>query len=197
MARKTPAVRIALAAAFLVLALALVPAAFAGKGKPGGGGGGGGCTPKAPGVAVNNTWQWGVWGSWGMPGQQLKYAINVINADAGCSSSSFVVSVSAPSGFSVSIPSNTINLGSGASGYVWAYVTSPTAIADGNYPLTVTVTRAGTSGLTGVDTSYYKVYSSDTAAPSLYWMTPGSGTTITGRSYNFSATSNDDHAGKS
>jgi hypothetical protein len=37
--RKTPAVRIALAAAFLVLALALVPVALAGKGgKPGGGG---------------------------------------------------------------------------------------------------------------------------------------------------------------
>jgi hypothetical protein len=37
--RKTPAVRIAFAAAFLVLALAVVPVALAGKGKPGGGGG--------------------------------------------------------------------------------------------------------------------------------------------------------------
>jgi hypothetical protein len=39
--RKTPAVRIAFASAFLVLALALVPVALA-KGKPGGGNGGGG-----------------------------------------------------------------------------------------------------------------------------------------------------------
>src|SRR5207237_9082847 len=149
-ARKTPAVRIACSAAFLVLVLALVPAALAGK--PGGGGGGGGCKPGgsggstgctrvAPGASVTNEWQWGVPGSWGLPGQQLTYAVNVTNYDAGCSSSAFAVSVSAPSGFSVSIPTNTISLSSGASGYVWAYVTSPVLAADGDYPLNVTVTR--------------------------------------------------------
>jgi hypothetical protein len=42
--RKTPAVRIALAAAFLVLALALVPAALAGKGGSGNTSGGSGAT---------------------------------------------------------------------------------------------------------------------------------------------------------
>lgn len=40
MARKTPAARIALAAAALILVLALVPVALAGKRPPGGGGGG-------------------------------------------------------------------------------------------------------------------------------------------------------------
>jgi hypothetical protein len=123
--RKTPAVRIAFAAAFLVLALALVPAALAGK--PGGGGGGGkggggtggtSCTRNTPGVTVANTWQWGTTGSWGLAGQQLTYAISVINADVGCSSSSFLVTLSAPSGFSVSIPTSSIGLNSGASGYV-------------------------------------------------------------------------------
>jgi hypothetical protein len=54
--RKTPAARIAFAAAFLVLALALVPAAFAGKGKPGGGGGStsGGSTLTGPVMVVDN-----------------------------------------------------------------------------------------------------------------------------------------------
>jgi Big-like domain-containing protein/alpha-galactosidase-like protein len=198
--RKTPAVRIALAAAFLVLVLALVPAALAGKpggggggGKGGGGTGGGSCIRNTPGVTVANTWQWGTTGSWGLAGQQLTYAISVINADAGCSSSSFVVSLSAPDGFSVSIPTNSISLSSGASGYVWATVTSPSAAVDGNYPLTATVTRVGGSSPAASDTSYYKVYSTDTVAPSLYWVGPGDGQTITGKSFNFTATSNDDH----
>jgi len=199
--RKTPAVRIAFAAAFLVLALALVPAALAGK--PGGGGGGGkggggtggtSCTRNAPGVTVANTWQWGTTGSWGLAGQQLTYAISVINADVGCSSSSFLVTLSAPSGFSVSIPTNSIALNSGASGYVWATVTSPVPSADGNYPLTATVTRVGSSSPAGSDTTYYKVYSTDTVAPSLYWVGPGDGQTISGKSFNFTVTSNDDHA---
>jgi len=194
MTTKTPAARIAFIAAFLVVGLALVPVALAAKGGGGTGGGGGACTASTPGVTVANTWQWGVPGSWGLAGQQLKYAINVINADVGCSSSSFVVTLSAPSGFAVSIPTNTITLSSGSSGYVWAYVTSPNPIADGNYPLSVTVARAASSGSTGSDTSYYKVYSSDTVAPSLYFPAPGNGTTISGKSsFNISVTSNDDH----
>jgi Bacterial Ig domain len=201
MAKKAPAARSALFAVSLVVALALVPVALAARGGGGGGGGGGkpgggggACTRNTPGVSVANTWQWGVPGSWGLAGQQLKYAINVINADVGCSSSSFVVSLSAPSGFAVSIPTNTISLSSGASGYVWAYVTSPNPIADGSYPLSVSVARAGTSSPTGSDTSYYKVYSSDTVAPSLYFPAPGDGTTISGKSsFNVTVTSNDDH----
>src|SRR5262245_24162556 len=101
--------------ALAALALALVPAAF-GKGKPGGGGGGGSCTHKTPAVVVDNTWAWAAPGSYGLPGQQLTYAIDVVNYDTGCSGSSFVVGVSAPSGFSVSLPTNTIKLSSGSSG---------------------------------------------------------------------------------
>jgi hypothetical protein len=153
----------------------------------------GSCTPKAPGVIVDNTWTWGAPGSFGLKGQQLTYAIDVINYDAGCGSSSFVVTVSAPGGFSVSLPTTTINLRAGGSGYLWAYVTSPDAIPDGDYPLTVTVTRAGSAD-TAATTSFYKVYSSDTVAPTLYWPIPGNGSTITGRTYNLSVTSSDDRA---
>src|SRR6266571_1940193 len=42
-------------------------------------------------------------------------------------------------------------------------------------------------------TSYYKVYSSDTVAPTLFWPNPGDGQTISGSSYNVVVSSNDDH----
>ncbi len=193
---KTPPFRIALSA-LAALVLVLSPTALAGK--PGGGGGGGSkgsCTQKAPGVVVDNNWQWGSPGSFGLPGQQLTYAIDVINYDAGCGSSSFTVSISAPGGFSVSLPTNTISLKSASSGYLWATVTSPSVIADGDNPLTVTVQRPGTSNSTASFTSYYKVYSSDTVAPTLYWPNPGDGSTITAGSYNFAVSSSDDHAMK-
>jgi hypothetical protein len=181
----------------VILALALVPAALAGKpGSKPGSGGGGGCTRNSPGVSVDNTWAWGAWGSWGQPGQQLTYSVAVRNYDVGCSKSSFVITFSAPSGFSVTIPTNTISLNSYSSGYLSAYVTSPSAGADGDFPLTVTVARAGTAGPTGSSTTYYKVYSSDTAAPTLFWPSPGDEETLSGSSYNVMVSSTDDHAVK-
>jgi hypothetical protein len=168
--------------------------AFAAKGNGHGGGHSGGCTANAPGVTVDNTWAWASWGSWGMPGQTLTYAIHVINYDVGCSSSSFVVSMAAPAGFSVSIPTNTITLKSNSSGYLSASVTSPNPVADGDYAMSVTVVRAGTSGPSGSFTTHYLVYSSDTAAPTLFWPNPADGETISGRSYNVVVSSNDGHA---
>jgi hypothetical protein len=191
--RKTLAFRIALGAAFAALAFVPVaPAASDGGGK--GNGGASRCTRNAPGVSVDNSWSWTGLGSWGLPGQQLTYLIAVRNYDIGCSSSSFVVSLSAPGGFSVSLPTSTITLKSSSTGYLWASVTSPAAIADGDYPVTVTVARAGTSDPSGSFTSYYKVYSSDTVAPTLYWPNPGDGTTISGGSYGVIVSSSDDHA---
>src|SRR5437879_1214692 len=117
------------AGAVLVLSLALAPAALAGKSGGGSGGhhGGGGtsCTQNAPTVAVQNNWQWGASGSWGLPGQQVAYMILLRNTDSGCGSSSFTLTVTAPSGFSVSVPKSTVSLGSGSYAYLWAYVTSP------------------------------------------------------------------------
>jgi hypothetical protein len=192
--RKAPASRIVLIAASLVLALMLVPVAL-GKGKPGGGGGGTtSCTQNTPAVSADNNWSWSGLGSWGFPGQKLTYAIQVMNYDVGCSAASFVVTVSAPSGFSVSIPTNTVSLRSGSSGYVWAYVTSPSTAAAADYPLTVAVTRAGASSQSASSTSYYKVYSSDSTAPTLFWANPGPGQAISSRSFMVVVSSSDDHA---
>jgi hypothetical protein len=201
-ARKTPSLRIALPAAIaaLVLVLALVPAALADKGggghKGGGGGGGGGCTQNTPVVQIDNTYSWAAWGSWDMPGQQQTYSIDVMNYDVGCSASSFVVTLSAPDGFSVSLPTNTVTVKSGSLAYLSAYVTSPVGVADGDYPITATVVRAGTTSSAASFTSYYKAYSSDTAAPGLYTPNPWDGGTVSGSSYAVTVSSWDDHAVK-
>ena len=201
--RKTTAACVTMCAALAVSAILLAPAALAGKpgggggGHGGGGGGGGSCTQKAPGVYIDNTYAWAQYGSWGLPGQRLTYAVDVLNYDVGCGSSSFVVTLAAPTGFSVSIPTSTISLASGGSGYVWAYVTSPSLVADGDYPLSVTVTRSAPAGASTTSAgTLYKVYSSDTTAPTLSWPNPGDGSTITGKSYNVNVSSSDDHAVK-
>jgi hypothetical protein len=181
-----PPFRIALAAVSVVV-LVVVPSALAGK--PGGSRS---CTRNAPSVYVDNNWMWGSSGSWGTAGQQLRYQIQVINNDVYCSSSTFSLSLSAPSGFSTSMPTNTISLKSTTNGYLFAYVTSPASSADGDYPLTVTALRSGTGTSTS---SVYKIYSSDTVAPTLYWENPASGTTVSG-SYGFTVSSRDDHAVK-
>jgi len=165
--------------------------AFAGKGH--GGTGGTACTPGTPGVTGQNTWAWGSIGSFGLAGQGLTYRFDVTNYDVGCGTSSFVVNISAPSGFSISTPTATITLASGGSGSMTTSVTSPAGIADGDYPLDVTVARAGTSAAAGSLTTYYKVYSSDSAAPTLYWPSPGNGQTISGRSFWIQVSAVDDH----
>src|SRR5262245_25590418 len=132
-----------------------------------------GCSPNTPGVAVENTWGWGQWGSWAVAGQQRMYSVQVMNNDLGCRSSNFVVSASAPDGFAVSVPTSSITLNSGSSGYLLAYVTSPTWAADGDNPLNVTVQRAGSPAASAM--TYHKVYSSDATLPTLYWANPGNG----------------------
>ena len=184
--------RVGLTIVFGLLALALIPAALAGGGKSRSGS----CTRSAPGVSVDNNYGWSQWGSWGMPGQQLEYVIQVRNYDRGCRSSSFSVSVTSPSGFSVSMPASTVSLRSGKTGYLSAYVTSPSASADGDYPLTVRVARVGAPSGTSSFTTSYKVYSSDTTAPTLFWSNPGPGQTISGRTYGVTVSSSDDHAVK-
>ena len=152
------------------------------------------CTTNAPRVFVENNWAWGSPGSWGLAGQQLGYQIQVTNYDSGCGPSSFVISMSAPDGFSVSVPTNTISLKSTSQGFLWAYVTSPSVIADGDYPLIATVARAGASTPDATFTSYYNVYSADTTAPTLFLSNPWDGATISGSSYNVVVSSSDDHA---
>lgn len=192
MTYRTP--RIALPVVSATVVLALVPVALA-KGKPGGGGGGGGgsCTAGASTVSVDNNWSWSGNGTYGLPGQKLQYMIHITNN--GCSSATFTVGVSAPSGFTVSLPESSITLGAKTVGYLSAYVTSPAGAADGDYPIDVSMTSSGSTVFSF--TSWYKVYSSDSAAPSLFWPAPGDGAVVSGRSYNVGIQATDDHSVKS
>ena len=166
-----------------------------GGGKGGGGkGGSGSCTQAAPTVVVENNYGWSQWGSWGMPGQELTYAVKVINYDAGCGSSNFEVTVSAPNGFTVSPQTSTVSVASSSSAYVWTSVTSPADAAEGTYPVTASVARAGGETPVSQFTSKYMVYSSDETTPTLFWQNPADGSTISGRSYNVTVSSKDDHA---
>jgi hypothetical protein len=56
------------------------------------------------------------------------------------------------------------------------------------------VTRAGTTSPVGSFTSYYKLYTTDTADPTLFWANPGDGQTLDARTVDFTASSSDDHA---
>jgi Big-like domain-containing protein len=176
------------------LSLMLVGGSALAKGRPGGGGGGGSCTRATPGVAVDNNWAWSSWGSWGFPGQRLAYAINVVNYDVGCAAASFVVDVQAPAGFEVAVPTNTVSLKASKNAYIWAYVTSAAGATDGDYPVTVSVRRANTSGPMGMFTSYYKVYTTDGTDPTLFWVGPADGEVLDSRTVPFTASSSDDHA---
>jgi Big-like domain-containing protein len=156
----------------------------------------GSCTQNAPRATIANNWSWGSPGSWGYAGQKLTYAVGVFNNDTGCGSSTFEIGVSAPEGFTVSIPTPTITLKSSSTGYLTAYVTSPDPIANGDYPVTAWVQRSGTASLQSFMSpmNYYKVYSADSTAPRLYWMNPENGSVITGRSTYVNVSSTDDHA---
>jgi len=185
-----------------LLALALVPAALASSGATHGPTRHAvaasrlktsGCTPSAPGVAVQNTYGWGQSGSWGLGGQRLGYQVRVDDLDLGCGSTTFTFSVSAPSGFTVEVPTSSVSLRAGTSAYLWAYVTSPSTAADGDDPLSLTVTRSA-NGATASQVTYYKVYSSDSTPPTLFFSNPADGETLSGSSYTFAVWSNDDHA---
>ncbi len=162
--------------------------------------GGGGCTPAAPRVAVQNTYAWASWGSYGMAGQTLQFQVSVSNYDAGCRASTFVLDVSAPDGFSVSLPEDTVSLRSGRTAYLSAWVTSPNGADNGDYQIVASAVRSGSTAEAAASgdsfTSYYMVYSSDGAPPDLYWATPGDGSSIDGRSYNISVSARDNRSVK-
>jgi Big-like domain-containing protein len=183
------------AAAAFVLAFSAVPAAVAAKGH---GGASSSCTQNAPGVAVQNNMGWNQTGSWGLPGQRLGFQVLVSDTDTGCGSTTFTMTVTAPSGFTVSVPTSSFSLRSGSSTYLWAYVTSPDVSADGAYPVTISVTRSGSgapaSAMSASEVTTYDVYSSDSAPPTLWYNNPADGEVLSGSSYTFAVWTKDDHA---
>lgn len=158
------------------------------------------CTQNAPAVSADNNYAWAQPGSWGYPGQKLQYFMQVRNYDVGCGSSTFTVNVTAPDGYTVSIPTNTVSVNSASNGYLSAYVTSPTTATDGDVPLNFSVVRNSTGIAGNGSTNYYKVYTSDTTIPTLFWNNPSEGQILSKKghsTYNVQVSSSDNHAVKS
>lgn len=158
------------------------------------------CAQKTPLVRIENTYKWATWGSWGKPGQKLTYMLSASNYDQNCGSSTFNIGITAPAGYTVSMPSNSISLASESSSLLYAYVTSPANAVASTNPITATITRAS-NGQTGTGfTSYYMVYTSDTTAPTLYVPNPSNGQIINAKQYKnkyqLAITAEDDHAVK-
>ena len=101
--------------------------------------------------------------------------------------------MSAPNGFTTSLPSS-VSVGSASIQHVLARVRSPVDASDGDYALTVTVDRSGT--VSPAAQSFYKVYSSDSVGPRLYWISPSDGGAVSGRTTYVGFASNDDHVVK-
>ena len=128
--------------AALFLALALPPAAMAVR-DPGGGSPSVGVHAERPAGLGRQHLCVGVAGVLGLARSAAHVRVDVSNADAGCSSSSFVVNVSAPSGFAVSTPTSTITSTRGLPATAGICHVARDR-SRGDYPLTATVERVGT-----------------------------------------------------
>lgn len=161
----------------------------------------GSCVRNTPLITMDNNYAWAQSGSWGYPGQQLSYFMQITNYDQNCTTDTFTVGITAPQGFTVSLPTNSVTVKSGGIGYLTGYVTSPTSVADGDYTITPTVVRNSTGVAGNSQNNFYKVYSSDTSNPTMFWNNPSEGQILSSKgkgssSYNIQVSSSDDHAVK-
>lgn len=154
------------------------------------------CQPREPRVRISALYAWNSDGLWATPGMPRNFPMGIVNND--CKQQTYTVSVQVPDGFTATldktevtldaygssklIPSTTVNLN----------VSSQSSIADGDYPIIVTITSTTDPLMTASDTSYYKVYSSDTAAPR-FGITNPFGTIKASKRTNVIANVYDDH----
>ncbi len=95
----------------------------------------------------------------GTAGTQQSYSFTINNNDV--SAASFLVSLSAPNGWTASA-SSPISVPAGSSASGTAYITSPSSAAQGSYTITITVTNSGDATNTASNTMTYTVTSSGT-----------------------------------
>ncbi|VXB08845.1 Gametolysin peptidase M11 [Pseudomonas sp. 8AS] len=108
-------------------------------------GGGGGstptCTRSAPVVSVSPGQS-----TWLAAGSSYSFTVSVTNKDSsGCTSSSFSLAASKPSGWSASLGSASLSLAPGASSSTTLNVTSPSSAVDGFYNVGASATANGLS----------------------------------------------------
>jgi hypothetical protein len=145
------------------------------------------CIPDQPVARFQNTYKWASWGTNAKAGERVGYLASVTNFDQNCGTSTFNITVTAPDGFLVENAIQTVTLDSGTNRDYSTinkdfevYITSPAGLGDGDYPITITATKQdGTTNKSATDaTSYYKVYSVDTTAPTMMWKSDLNGKTV-------------------
>ena len=157
--------------------------------------GGAACSRVAPTVSVAPASQSAA------PGGMLAYALTVTNNNTtACSSSTFNLAQTLPAGFSGSLASPSVVLGSGASANVGWNVTSATSSVDGSYTLTSDASESTVANTASVHAAYAVVTpiappppppATDTTPPTMTITNPAANAIVTGRNLTLSATATD------
>lgn len=154
------------------------------------------CTPNQPTVRTSASYSWAEEGQWATPGLPRNYPMGIINND--CVKQTYKISVEVPAGFIATLDKNEVTLDAyGSSKLIPSEianlnVTSPSGIADGDYPITVNIVSTSNPEMRASDTNYYKVYSVDNVAPK-FGVTNPFGTIKASRQTNVIANVQDDH----
>lgn len=119
----------------------------------GGGGGTPTCTRANPTISLSPAQS-----SWVTAGATVPFGITVKDNDSsGCSSSTFSVAGSGPSGWSAAVAAPTLNLSPGASASTTLQVTSPTGTANGFYTVRASTSNTGTAAYTASGSATYVI----------------------------------------
>ena len=114
------------------------------------------CTRSNPTVAMSPSQS-----QWVSAGTTVPFTVSVTNNDnAGCTSSSFNLSASVPSGWTASFISPTLNISPGSSATTTLQVTSPTTATDGFYNVGVMAGNSSATSYSGSASATYVMVSS-------------------------------------
>lgn len=133
------------------------------------------CTRANPTVSISPL------GQWGQAGDTLPYSGTVTNNDSSaCSSSTFTVVASLPSGLSASPASYNVSLSPGAGTTNTVNITSSSTMADGSYNFSYTATNSSATSYKGTASATYNVFTPDTTPPTASISSPTNGSTVSG-----------------
>ncbi len=129
------------------------------------------CTSGQPNVSMSPITQTGT------SGTKLSYSVSITNTDTSpCSSDTFSITRSIPSGWSSTLSASSISIAPGSTGKITLDVTSASSATDGSYPVNVSINGAKT-GHSGQLAGSYVVYNPIVVPPPTGTTTPPTATT--------------------
>lgn len=141
-------------------------------------------------------------GPWVSSGTPVSYAVTVTNNDSdSCGATGFDLSAVAPTGWSVQLDSNTLQISAGTSSSIDIVVTSPPASIEGFHDITLTASESDAPSYSASATATYVIEPADptpicNAQTPVLSVSPGSQNANPGATlfYTVSLTNNDDPA---